>query len=75
MSHSEKCQDLYSEAKSTRVKWLNTGSKWTKTPLFLVVVNLEKIRRFSGFCFAYTSGNICLIGATWNKQIQTTVFI
>ena len=49
--------------------------KTDKKSLFLVVVNLESIHRFSGFCFAYTLGNICLIGATWNKQIQITVSI
>lgn len=49
--------------------------KTDKKPLFLVAVNLESIHRFSGFCFAYTLGNICLIGATWNKQIQITVSI
>lgn len=50
--------------------------KTDKTLLFfVVVVNLESIHRVSGFCFAYVSENICLIGATWNKQIQITVSI
>lgn len=48
----------------------STSVEWSKP----VVVNLRSTHRLSAFCFAYTSGNICLIGVTMEETDPNNCF-